>query len=159
MGKYAERTEVTPSQTLDEIERVLTRYGADQFMFGRDHNRAFVGFRMKQRQARFLLPMPDRKDRQFEKLEQYSHRRTGEFSPEKYEQAVRQRYRALLLVIKAKLESIESGIETFEDAFMAQLVLPSGETVGDWIKPQIEQAYLNGKMPPMLPMLGDGKSR
>ena len=43
---------------------------------------------------------------------------------------VRRRWRALLLVIKAKLESVESGIETFEEAFASQIVLANGQTVG-----------------------------
>jgi hypothetical protein len=73
------------------------------------------------------------------------------------EQAVRQRWRALALVIKAKLEAFESGIETFEQAFLANILLPDGQTVGQWMVPQVEQAYLTGTMPGLLPMLGDGR--
>ena len=68
-----------------------------------------------------------------------------------HEQATRQRWRALALSIKAKLESVESGIEQFEEAFMAQIVLPNGKTVGEWVAPQIEASYKSGNMPPMLP--------
>jgi len=59
--------------------------------------------------------------------------------------------RALALVIKAKLEAVESGITVFDDEFMAHIVLPDGSTVGDFMKPQIEQVYLTGQMPPLLP--------
>jgi hypothetical protein len=45
------------------------------------------------------------------------------------EQWRRQRGRALLLVVKAKLESVESGIETVEQAFLANVVTTSGMTV------------------------------
>ena len=68
-----------------------------------------------------------------------------------YEQAVRQRWRALALVIKAKLEAVETGITSFEEEFLAHIVLPSGQTVGAWMVPQVEKAYVNGAMPPMLP--------
>ena len=36
---------------------------------------------------------------------------------------------------------------------MANIVLPGGQTVGDFMKPQIEQAYLSGAVPKLLPML------
>lgn len=33
------------------------------------------------------------------------------------------------------------------------ILLPNGGTVGEFMKPKIEQAYLTGTMPKMLPML------
>lgn len=60
---------------------------------------------------------------------------------------------ALALVVKAKLEAVESGISTFEQEFMAHIVLPNGQTTGQWMIPQIEAAYKTGTMPALLPML------
>lgn len=71
-----------------------------------------------------------------------------------WEQACRQKWRALALVVKAKLEAVESGISEFEEEFLAHIVLPDGQTVGRWMQPQIADAYGSGKMPPMLPALG-----
>lgn len=51
----------------------------------------------------------------------------------------------------ARLEAVESGITVFEEEFMAHIVLPNGQTVGEFMTPQIESAYRDGKMPPMLP--------
>ena len=48
---------------------------------------------------------------------------------------------ALLLCIKAKLDAVECGITKFEAEFMAQIVDPSGRTVGEIILPQIPQRY------------------
>jgi|AACY02.16.fsa_nt_gi hypothetical protein len=53
--------------------------------------------------------------------------------------------------IKAKLEAVEAGIVTFEEEFLPQTVLPDGSRVNEWAQPQMEQAYLEGKMPPLLP--------
>ena len=64
-----------------------------------------------------------------------------------WEQAQRSRWRALLLVIKAKLEAIDAGIATFEDEFLAYTMLPGGETVGEWIAPQLDDVYATGVMP------------
>jgi hypothetical protein len=58
------------------------------------------------------------------------------------------------LVIKAKLEAVAAEISTVEDEFLAHTVLPSGETVGEWVKPQVEQAYLSGAMPTQLQISG-----
>ena len=51
------------------------------------------------------------------------------------EEACRQRCRALLLIIRAKLEAVESGITTLEIEFLANILLPDGGTVGQWLSP------------------------
>lgn len=45
------------------------------------------------------------------------------------------------MIIKAKLEAVESGISTIEREFLYEIVLPDGSTVGDWVIPQVECAY------------------
>jgi hypothetical protein len=151
MSKYAASTEVTSGRSRDEIERTLERYGADQFLYGWQESNAVVGFRMGGRQVRFILPLPSKTERRF------THHSRGVRAPDaalkEWEQAVRQRWRALALVIKAKLEAVESGIAVFEDEFMANIVLPGGETVGAFMRPQIAEAYRVGTSPSLLPML------
>jgi hypothetical protein len=46
---------------------------------------------------------------------------------------------------------VESGIAEFEDEFLAYLVLPNGQTVGDFTRPQIAKAYENNQMPALMP--------
>lgn len=59
-----------------------------------------------------------------------------------WEQACRSRWRALLLSVKAKLESVEIGISEFEEEFLAHIVDPAtGRTVGEDIVPQIAKRY------------------
>lgn len=62
-------------------------------------------------------------------------------------QASRSLWRALLICVKAKLESVESKIESFEEAFMAHVVLPDGKTASEWLAPQLALAYESGTMP------------
>lgn len=151
MSRYAANTEVSSSRSREEIERILIRYGADQFMYGWRDTDAVIGFRKDGRQIKFILPMPNKADRRF------THSSRGLRAPEtiakEYDQAVRQLWRALALVIKAKLEAVEAGISIFEDEFMANIVLPDGVTVGQWMRPQIAEAYRVGSMPALLPML------
>lgn len=63
----------------------------------------------------------------------------------------------MALCIKAKLEAVETGISSFEEEFLAYIVLPDGSTVGEWAAPQIEQVYTTGRMPPMMLALGSGE--
>ena len=149
---YAEKTSVSTEKSRADIERTLQRYGADQFMYGYDQNRAVVGFRMAGRQIRFLLPMPDKNSSEFTKTSTGRERKESQ-AYASWEQACRQKWRALFLVIKAKLEAVESGISIFDDEFMANIVLPDGRTVSDFMLPQVEAAYENGEMPMMLPDL------
>lgn len=151
MTTYAANTDVSSVKSRDEIERTLTRYGADQFLYGWQDDAAIVGFRMQSRHVKFVLPLPDKRDRKF--LYHSRGPRAPEAALKEWEQAVRQRWRALALVIKAKLEAVESGISIFEDEFLANIVLPSGETAGSWMRPQIAEAYRIGAMPSLLPML------
>ena len=151
MSRFAETTTVTSEKSRAEIERTLARYGADQFMYGWAEENALVAFRMSGRHIKFVLPMPDRNDKEFTHTPTRGNRRSVAQIESAYEQAVRQRWRALNLVIKAKLEAVESGITEFDDEFMAHIVLPDGQTFGDWARPQIELAYSQGDMPPLLP--------
>jgi hypothetical protein len=132
---YAERTRVPVDQTRREIESTLTKYGATGFIYGWQGTEAVIGFRMSDRHVKFVLPLPDPKAMAVE--------RAGA--------EARRRWRALLLVIKAKLEAVADGITIFDDEFMAHIVMPDGSTVAENIRPRIEQAYKTGKMPPLLP--------
>lgn len=149
MSRYAATTTVSWQRSRDEIERTLTRYGAEQFLYGWKDEKALVAFRMGGRQIRFVLALPDRHDREF--THHSKGPRTADAAEKAWDQAVKQRWRALALVIKAKLEAVESGIATFEDEFMANTVLPDGQSVGEFMRPQIAIAYDNGEMPKLLP--------
>ena len=167
MPTFAADTQVTPERSRAEIERTLQRYGATGFMYGYEGSQAMVAFRMNGRMIRFLLPLPDRAAPQFQTRTvtragayhryEIERKATPDEALDAWEQACRQKWRALALLIKAKLESIESGIATFEDEFLANTLLPDGQTVAQWMGPQVERAYLNGTMPALLPLLGDGR--
>lgn len=132
---YASNTSVPVDRSQSEIKKILSKYGASGFAYGEQGPIAVVMFEMQGRRIKFLLPMPREKD----------CRNTKQF-----EQLQRTRWRCLVLAIKAKLECVESGITTLEQEFLAHIVLPNGNTVGQQIAPQIAHSYENGKMPPLL---------
>lgn len=137
MGLYAENTKVPVSQSRVDIERLLENHKARQYGTAVDYElqSARVQFRLHDRIVRFEIALPDRK-------------KLGEGI--RFERAERQRWRALLLVIKAKLESVENSIETFESAFLGQIVMPNDQTMAQIVTPLIAESYKGGKMPKAL---------
>lgn len=132
MARFAAQTRVGVDQTRTEIERTLSRYGATAFAYMTQQGRAIIAFEASERHIKITVPLP-----------------IGDSEKEKQE--ARQRWRALLLVIKAKLESVESGIETLEEAFYANIVMPDGRTVYESTRETVAVAYHTGKVQALLP--------
>jgi hypothetical protein len=153
MSRYASETSVPVDRSKAEIERTLHRYGATGFLYGTKHAKAMIAFEVEGRHVRIMLPLPTHSDDDIQK-DGRGHRRNQVERERAIDQETRRRWRALALVIKAKLEAVTSGIALFDDEFLAYMVLPSGESFGDWARPQIDSLAAGGKMPPLL---GTGK--
>jgi len=147
---YAKGTEVSVAKSQAEIQNIIMRYGATTFMFGQSLDGASIAFEAKGRRVQFFLPLPKKDERRF-LVDGRNYRRTPEKQHIAWEQACREKWRSLCLCIKAKLEAVDAGITTFEDEFMAHIVMPDGLTVGQHIRPRIADAYESGTMLPMLP--------
>lgn len=148
---YAENTKVSIAESQRQIEQLLERHGATQFVRGWDGALAVIGFEMRGRRYKLELPLPNRNAPAIQRTPERNIQRTPAQIQATFEQAQRQRCRALHLVIKAKLEAVEAEIRTIEQEFMSDTVMADGRTVNDWIQPQLEQMYVTGKMPPLLP--------
>jgi hypothetical protein len=146
---YAKGTAVAVDRSRAELERTLSRYGASAFAYGWDGPVNVITFRAHGRIIRFTLRLPPPEDFQFTPRGQRRHSQAAIASA--HDQEIRRRWRALVLVVKAKLEAVESGIATFEDEFLSHILLPDSTTVGEWIGPQIEEVYATGTMPSLLP--------
>lgn len=149
MGKYAADTSVSASATRVEIERTLTRYGADAFSYLQAPGVGAISFQMNGRQVRLVVRLPAQGSKEFTLTPGRRLQRSEAEALRFWEKACRQRWRALLLLVKAQLEAIESGIISFEDAWLPFTVLPSGRTVVEEIGPQIEAAYSSGAVAPL----------
>lgn len=136
MPRFAEHTRVPISRSKAQIEETLTRYGIEEFGFGTSQRGSGILFKKDGRCYKLNVPNPDEK--KFD-------------SDSQYERAKRQRWRILLLSLKAKLEEIEAGLVSFEDQFLAYMALPDGSTVGDFMKlPENIERLAKTKMPKML---------
>jgi hypothetical protein len=147
---YAQTTSVPVEKSKMEIERLLTRYGASSFASGWNENEAVIQFEAHKKRIKFIVPLPPLDD--YAKTPEGRVRRRPEIVRQAWEQGCRARWRALVLIVKAKLEAVQSGIATFEDEFGWYTILPNGKTVGELARPAIEESYRTGKMPPLLGM-------
>jgi len=135
-GKYAQNTSVPISRSKAQIEETFLRYGIEEFGTGVSPRGAGIIFKHENRVYKINVPDPNRDD----------------FATDiKWEQARWVRWRVKLLSLKAKLEEIEHGLETFDDQFLAHLALPDGTTVSDFMRlPENVARLEKTKMPKLL---------
>lgn len=114
---YARYTRVPPEKTRAEIERTVKRYGAKGFVSGWQGDRVRIEFLCRDRHIRMTMIEPEA------------------------EQPKRSKWRSLLLLVKAKLEAVDAKITTFEEAFLADIVMPDGRTVWEATREPIKIAY------------------
>lgn len=159
--RYAEGTNVSSMQSRLEIERSILRFGAKNFATFQSDEHAAIMFEIKGRRVKFELALPSRKDAGIATYMNGSvtFRRTESAIEDRYEQAIRERWRALALLIKAKLAAVDAGITTVEDELLAQTIVPTAEgaaTVSQVMQEQITQAYERGMVPAGLNLLALG---
>lgn len=149
MPRYAEGTDVTVERSLDQVRRMLLAAGASHYAYGEDPEQAAVQFALNGLHYRFTVRRPT--------WEQISDRYGAPGRVDRaraVENEWRRRWRARHLWVKAQIEFAEVEPDAFAASMLAYLVLPDGGTFGDWAAPQVEKAYSNGAMPPLL--LGSG---
>jgi hypothetical protein len=156
MAGYASGTSVPSDRTRVEIERTLQRFGATSFAYGWEDDIAAIGFKIAGRMVRMQLPLPDMNDPTI-RMTPAGRNRTETQVKEAWAAEERRRWRSLSLIVKAKLTAVADGISTIEREFMADVVIPDGRTVGEWLQPQIEKAYDRGTMPALMPGTGRGE--
>jgi hypothetical protein len=132
---YAQGTKVAVENSRAEVERYVRKRGATSFGTMTTSESSVLLFEARGRRIKFEIPVP--------KIARPDDRDAEE----------RRRWRCLVLSVKAKFEAVDSGIVTFEEEFLAHIVVPgTGESVGKWIAPQIAAAYDRGAH--MMPLLG-----
>jgi hypothetical protein len=165
---FAEHTSVAVEKSKAELERLLVKHGAGQYGTAHDDASGFAlaFFTLGGRQIRLQIPIPKPDAFADPKLLSWQNKRAGHVTPQtwdrlgevsrtqwvraQWEQACRTRWRCMLLIVKAKLELIGMKLSTVDREFLADITLPGGQSVGEWLRPGIEKAYLGGHMPPML---------
>ena len=132
--RYAADTEVPVERSKGQIEAMLRQRGANEFGIGWTATHDLIQFKLKTSVIRFTLPRPKAADFTYTPKGQ---QRSNPAIRTAIEQADRQRWRALFLVIRAKLEAVDAGISILEQEFLAFVVTDNDLTVGDILVPRL----------------------
>lgn len=148
MSPYAADTTVPVERSKSQIEAMLKKHGAQEYATGWSETEDRIQFRIHSSMVRFILPRVKRADYEHSYKGQV---RSAEAVARAMAQADRQRWRALYVVILAKLEAVEAGIAIFEEEFLAFIVTKNGRTVGDMLVPQLQAAGGTLQIPDRFP--------
>jgi hypothetical protein len=138
---YAAGTDVPVERSKAELEKLLRKYGAGKFMSGWDEGSRQIGvmFRMGDRAVKIVMPIPSKDEPAVARTPSGKYIRSPEEQARAWQALIRQRWRALVLIMKAKLEAVQAGVTSFEKEFLGDLVLPSGATVADVLLPEMDR--------------------
>lgn len=167
--RFAQGTPVPVARSREELHRVLERAGAVEIGFVTGAGgRARCAFKLKGSGLLIALEVPvvdplgfepsNRDEKRWDgALKRYVHANPNRLAA-LVDAEMRRRWRALLLVVKAKLEAIASGISTLEGEFLAGMVLANGRLLGEELRPRLRELAESGSVPSLLPS-GDSAPR
>ena len=153
---YASTTQVSVERTKMEIDALLAKHGATSrgIAVNDTEGTASIGFVRGGLKYRLSVPLP--KVEVLKKAEKprgwpsWGEERREEWVRKEWEQRCRTRWRSMLLLLKAKFEAVGMGVSNVEKEFMADSVLPDGQTVEQTLGAEIAKALSSGKMPTLM---------
>lgn len=158
---FATGTTVAPAKSQEQIERAVARFGATSFGLLKEETRVSIVFVVAQgteneRRVRYTIALPATESMT---IVRQPHRRAPASKADAREQEVARLWRALARSIEGKLIAVEENIETFEEAFWAHIITPSGTTIYEETREQIAEAYRAKEMVPLMPGVGEMRVR
>lgn len=120
-------TEVPVERSQREIRAMLRRYGADQFALGETAEHAEIAFRWRAMAVRMRVPIRPMTEDAARAYAKSRKRGAAKILEQRLEMEERRVWRVLYWLLKGRMEAIESGVETFEQAFLAHLLDPATE--------------------------------
>ena len=131
--RYAEGTAVPVQGSRGEITGILAKHGCERMAWGAAPEGDTLQFELGEKVFRFAIRKPTVDDLKRMYREDGRDWSRVYDAQTKVDAEWRRRWRAHVLLIKAKLEFIEGGDTTLELEFLPYAVLPDGRTVGDLI--------------------------
>ena len=143
--RYAEGTAVPVDKSRGELTGMLTTHGCQRMAWATEPQADTLQFELGGQSYRFVIGRPTMDD----VVAQY--RADGRdwsrvYDPQsKVDAEWRRRWRAHVLLLKAKLEFVAAGDTTLEREFMPNLVVAGGrQTLGEWLEHSKEGQLLIG---------------
>lgn len=130
--RYAEGTTVSVASSRGEITGILTSHGCERMAWGTDPLGDTLQFELAGKIFRFTIAKPTADELRRVDGDRYTYPHNVDWAT-KADQEWRRRWRAHVLLIKAKLEFIEGGDGTLDVEFLPYAVLRDGRTVGELV--------------------------
>jgi hypothetical protein len=121
-SNYIRGASVTCSASQIEIQAMLAASGATGIRIASEHGKTRITFRSGAHH--FLLALP-----------------AASSDLPHAQEAARRGWRQLAALVQAKLDAVNVGIATFDEEFLAYMVMPGGATVFQAVAPGIAAAY------------------
>lgn len=130
--RYAEGTTVPVEKSVEDLRRLAERYDADEFTYAISPRQGAVMFRLDGVPLRYDVAFPV----------------DTNLSVRQAEAEWRRRWRVVLLKAKGQFEAHLDGEESVTRAFLANVMLPDGSTVGDHVDREgVTAAFEGGFLP------------
>jgi hypothetical protein len=131
---FMETTQVDPSQTVGEIQRILGQYGASAIMTEYDEERevSAVSFEIKLQDHRIPFRLPCRWGSIFEVLNARRKRRPYKRSVEA--QAKRVAWRQILRWVEAQLALVETDMVKMQEVFLPYILQKDDKTLYEYLE-------------------------
>lgn len=130
---YAETTSVSVEKSRAELDTLLGKHGAQQrgILTDETKNCAVVMFGMHGQKYHIEVPLPPRVapplSAQPKGWVHWNEDTKSAYIYRAHEQACRARWRAIVMLVRAKLEAVRIGLSSVEREFLSDLMLPNGE--------------------------------
>lgn len=131
MSRYAEGTTVAVEKSVEDLRRLAERYGAEEFTYAISPRQGAVMFQLDGVPLRYDVAFPT----------------DSSLSVKQAEAEWRRRWRVVLLRAKGQFEAHLDGDESVTRAFLSNVMLPDGSTVGDAVENYGLDAFDGGFLP------------
>lgn len=134
MGRYAEGTKVSVESSRGDISGILTRYGVQRMGWQTGPDGDELLFELKGNNYRFRIARPTLDEVKKAYVDAGGRWNLVYDHQAKVDAEWRRRWRANVLLIKAKLEFADGGDTTLEREFMPYLLVDGRRTLGDMVE-------------------------
>lgn len=133
MSEYARETKISVTQSMNEIQDILSKHGITRFMIELEQNAIY--FQLHDKPVKLSVPKP--------RLESFRYTPTGQRRSDAQTQTIieqqnKARWRLMKEYLKLQLELVKLQVLDIEQAFMANFVLLNGKTLGETWTPELK---------------------
>jgi hypothetical protein len=151
--RYAEGTDVPADRSRAEIQRILAAHGCEKMAFGTGPEGDMLQFELHERRYRFAILRPTQKQwglARGYRASYWESWRDAEW---------RRRWRAQVLLLRAKLEFGEGDAEAAARELLPYLLLADNRNLAEWAEGGGYEELARGGMPEFPLLLGTGAGR